>query len=62
MNTNESKIPKIPYASGVNRRVRTRLLASLKTAEAPYVKVEAKSSPLIRCLMYLSDICVLLGK
>ena len=47
MNTSKAnkKIPKIPYASGRKRRVRTRLLPSFMTAVMPYVNVDENNSP-----------------
>jgi hypothetical protein len=44
MNSKDRRMPKMPYASGLNSLVRTRLLPSLMTAVAPKEKVDAKSS------------------
>ena len=46
MNKIENRMPKIPYASGLSRRVRTKLLQSLINAPSPYVNVDANNSPL----------------
>lgn len=40
----DRRMPKTPYAAGLNSLVRTRLLPSLITAVAPKEKVDAKSS------------------